>query len=87
MVKLPLPDPPEGDTVSQDGELLLTVHGTFEVTVTPVLDASSVGFQVEADRVSDDDTSAWSTETVRVWPPPVTVTVPLLVATLVFAAA
>jgi len=40
MVKTPLPDPPEGDTVNQDGELLLTVHGTFDCTVTSLLDAA-----------------------------------------------
>jgi len=61
-------------------------HGTFEVTVMLVLDAAAPVSQAVADKVSTGGIPAWVTEIVRLRPPPVTITVPLLDAK-VFSAA
>ena len=79
------PNPPLGPlgdtpvTVSHDVALLLTVHDTFEVTVTPVVEAADVGLHDVGLTVSNtDDVPACVTEIVLLMPPPVTVIVPLL---------
>ena len=63
MVKLPLFDPLDGDTVSQDAALLLTDHDTFEVTDTLAADEADPGLQEEPLSVSEAEEA-----------PPVTVT-------------
>jgi hypothetical protein len=58
------------------------------VTVTGVDEAAATGAQVEAESVRLlADGAAWVTASVRVMPPPVTVTVPLRLAVPVFAVA
>ena len=87
IVKLPLFEPLDGDTVSHVAALLEaeTVHETLDVTDTVVFAADAdgdhdVGLTV---RIG----AACVTDIVLVNPPPETVTVPLLEAAPVFAAA
>ena len=90
-VRVPLPDPPDGETVNHDVALLDAVHVTFDVTVSVVLDTDAVGAQEVRDTsrlgVGPDAVPACVTVMVLVIPPPVNVIVPVLLVVPVFAAA
>ena len=76
----PLPDPLDGETVSQEEALLDADHDTFDVIDTFVFAADDVGVHDVRATSRDDWTvvPACVTEIVRVIPPPETVIVPVL---------
>ena len=87
-VRLPLLVPLAGETVSQEGSLLVANHETFEVTETLVLLA--IAFEAQEDvlsvrlATSPPPVPACVTVMVSAIPPPVTVMYPVLLDTSVF---